>query len=471
MSAWNDSLCAGCFAKLPVGVSVCPLCGFDNAASRDISQSNGLLPFTVIGSRYILGRVLGAGGFGITYVAYDTEHNLKRAVKEYFPVEIASRDPVSGVVRPAKKEDYFKSGLEKFASEAELLKKLQYCRSIVSMQEFFRENGTAYMVMEFVEGDNLKNVMRKYGGCVPYNLAYTCFVNTALALNEAHSVGVLHRDVSPENIILQNGADIKLIDFGAAKLAHRGSGQNEAIMLKPGYAPPEQYSANGQQGPWTDVYALACTFYRIVSGAPVPDAKERMNGAPVPPLHTVAPDVPINVSMSVRQAMELDINKRYRTMNEFIAALTAYNEKTTTRSGIYNGENYSGERQGVTAHKQSLMDRFDTWYAKTRRPAASLILNGIETQSVIMSDGVPVKVGRLESCDIICQGDPRISRIHCLLTYNAANNSVTVEDTSSNGTLLPNGFWLRRGETCALRATSEIRLASSESIIRVVIRS
>lgn len=279
MEAWKELHCASCFSALPSGVSVCPKCGFDSAGMPSVAESNALPRYSFLQSRYVVGRVVGSGGFGITYSAYDTFTAARVAIKEYFPREIAVRKAETGAVVPVKREDEYADGLERFAGEAITLKDLKLCKSIVRVYELFEENGTAYMVMEYIEGINLNELAKQRGGRIPYEEAREYILSTALALSEAHAKNIIHRDISPDNIIRLPNGDVKLIDFGASKSRYKSEeGTKGPILLKQSYAPPEQYSKSGNQGPWTDIYALACTFYRIITGvrgAPLPSATER----------------------------------------------------------------------------------------------------------------------------------------------------------------------------------------------------
>lgn len=238
------------------------------------------------------------------------------------------------------------------------------------------------------------------------------------------------------------------------------SENNDPILLKLSYAPPEQYSKTGKQGRWTDVYSLACTFYRIATGALVPTAIERLDGATVPPAHTIASDIPLNVSLAVQQAMDLDISKRYLTMDAFIAAFSDYNYGPT-------------DRQPPLLHKDVIMSfagKIKDWFKKHKQPTATLVVDGVDMQTIPLADGVTATVGRMEGCNIVCTGDSRISRVHCQLTYHAATNKVTVADTSSNGTMMPNGKLLRHGNSMDIDSNAELQIASSNNIVRVVIK-
>lgn len=463
MAALNGTTCAECFGQLKPNDPICPKCKFNNATLNNYA-SNGLEPFTLLESSYLLGRVLGAGGFGITYAAFDTYSNQRCAIKEYFPSHLATRNPVSGDVVPTKRPESYEQGLLQLEAEAELLSKLQSCKSVVSVRHFFRSKGTAYMVMEFVDGKNLKAVASESGGKMPYPVAYNCLLRSALALSEVHRNNILHRDVSPENLMLMNDGSIKLIDFGASKSVFLRENDDNPILLKLSYAPPEQYSKNGKQGSWTDVYSLACTFYRIATGAPVPTASERREGAPVPPAHTIANDIPLKVSLAVQQAMELDISKRFLTMDAFIAAFSDYsNAPTDDIDPQPTANNPVGDKL------KKLFKKIDLG-TKRKQPTATLVVDGVDIQTIPLADGVAATVGRNESCSLVCTGDTRISREHCQLIYHADAKNVTVIDSSVNGTMVSDGRWLGHGESVVLDSDAELQMATSNNIVRVVLK-
>lgn len=470
MADYNGTVCAECFGHLKSNDPICPNCNFNNATLNNY-VSNGLEPFTLLDSRYLLGRVLGAGGFGITYAAFDKYCNQRCAIKEYFPLHLATRNPMNGDVVPMKRPESYEQGLLQLEAEAGLLSKLQSCKSIVSVRHFFHSKGTAYMVMEFIDGRNLKAVAQRSGGKMPYPEAYNCLLRSALALSEVHRNNILHRDVSPENLMLMNDGSIKLIDFGASKSVFlQESDNNNPILLKLSYAPPEQYSKTGKQGPWTDVYSLACTFYRIATGALVPTASERSNGAPVPPAHTIANDIPLKVSLAVQQAMELDISKRYLTMDAFIAAFSDYsNTPTSDIDSPPTFNNIIGDKFNKI---KSLFKKIDLGKMGfgPKQPTATLVVDGADVQTIPLADGIVATVGRNKTCNLVCMSDTRISREHCRLIYHADTQSITVIDDSVNGTMVSDGTWLRRGERTVLNSDAELQMASSNNIVRVVLK-
>lgn len=487
MEAWKELHCASCFSALPSGVSVCPKCGFDSAGMPSVAESNALPRYSFLQSRYVVGRVVGSGGFGITYSAYDTFTAARVAIKEYFPREIAVRKAETGAVVPVKREDEYADGLERFAGEAITLKDLKLCKSIVRVYELFEENGTAYMVMEYIEGINLNELAKQRGGRIPYEEAREYILSTALALSEAHAKNIIHRDISPDNIIRLPNGDVKLIDFGASKSRYKSEeGTKGPILLKQSYAPPEQYSKSGNQGPWTDIYALACTFYRIITGvrgAPLPSATERQKGAKIEPLHIILPEVSINMSRCISRAMELDANSRYQTIHEFIRDYVNADDMLTKAERSETVEHRPPEPSSAAQpsdEKQGGKGWFRRLFSSTKEkdsdepqppightPKAILTQHGALSGAITLENGKPYVVGRQAGCDLMCGNDSEVSRRHCILIYDKASNSVILEDRSRNGTILPDGTILI-GQAIRITQTISFRLSTSENIVKVV---
>ncbi len=276
MERTDIRVCPNCVRELS-SPAACPHCGFD-AAGYD-PPPHQIKPGSILNGKYLVGRSLGEGGFGITYIGYDLNLEICVAIKEYYPNGFVTRQAsVSTSVTPftgTQGEQYGK-GLERFIQEARSLAKFHDLAGIVSVKDFFRENGTAYIVMEYIEGETLKQYLAKKGGRLPMQEALSLLRPVMEALALVHSAGVIHRDISPDNIMLtRRGA--KLIDFGAARTYVDEENRSRTVTLKSGYAPYEQYQTRGEQGPWTDVYALCATIYRCITGQIPPESIERLD--------------------------------------------------------------------------------------------------------------------------------------------------------------------------------------------------
>lgn len=228
--------------------------------------------------RYVIQEVLGQGGFGITYLGIDKLYGNKVAIKEYYPQEIAMRkaqyEDVVTVTSIEEKNNYDK-GKKRFLDEAQVMARFNKNEGIVKILDFFEANNTAYIVMEYLEGITLKQYLGKYGVLQFRNLI-EMMLPLLEALIEIHSQGLIHRDISPDNIMVQHNSKLKLMDFGAARDYTESGNKSLTVILKPGYAPPEQYQTHGVQGPWTDIYALCATIYKCLTGITPPDAIARV---------------------------------------------------------------------------------------------------------------------------------------------------------------------------------------------------
>lgn len=240
--------------------------------SYSLQRNTGLI------GRYVIQEVLGQGGFGITYLGIDKLYGNKVAIKEYYPQKIAMRkaqyEDVVTVTSIEEKNNYNK-GKKRFLDEAQVMARFNKNEGIVKILDFFEANNTAYIVMEYLEGITLKQYLGKYGVLQFRNLI-EMMLPLLEALIEIHSQGLIHRDISPDNIMVQHNGKLKLMDFGAARDYTESGNKSLTVILKPGYAPPEQYQTHGVQGPWTDIYALCATIYKCLTGITPPDAIARV---------------------------------------------------------------------------------------------------------------------------------------------------------------------------------------------------
>ena len=275
--SYYETLCTGCMKPRGKQEGPCEHCGFD--ASQYVCAPHHLLLRSIVSGKYLVGRVLGEGGFGITYIGFDLNLELRVAIKEYFPSGMVTRQ-VTGDTRSVtpftgEAGEQYKKGLERFVGEAKILAKFYALPGIVSVKDYFRENGTAYIVMEYVDGVTLKQTLKNRGGRLPVEETLSIVTPVMDSLAQVHEAGLIHRDISPDNIMLtERGA--KLIDFGAAREYASAEDRSRSVIFKMGYAPYEQYQSRGEQGPWTDVYALCATIYKCITGETPPEALERI---------------------------------------------------------------------------------------------------------------------------------------------------------------------------------------------------
>ncbi|HIR94064.1 MAG TPA: serine/threonine protein kinase, partial [Candidatus Egerieimonas intestinavium] len=271
------NLCFNCMKEKKEPGS-CPHCGFDPEAYE--AEPHHLPLGTILAGKYLVGRVLGEGGFGITYVGWDLNLELKVAIKEYYPNGFVTRNSTFNrtlTVLTGSRGEFFQKGLDKFVDEARRLGKFWQLPGIVSVKDYFQENKTGYIVMEFAEGHTLKEILKKSSqGRLPPERVFAMMRPVMKSLNKVHEAGLIHRDISPDNLMVARDGRVKLIDFGAARDFLAEGEKSLSVMLKPGYAPEEQYRSRGKQGPWTDVYGLCATMYRAITGQVPEESLDRV---------------------------------------------------------------------------------------------------------------------------------------------------------------------------------------------------
>ena len=281
--------------------------------------------------RYIIEGVLGQGGFGITYLGIDELHEKKVAIKEFFPQGIVTRnieyqDTVT--VTFVGEKDNYEKGKERFLKEARTMAKFSKDEGIVKALDFFEINNTAYIVMEYLEGITLKQYLRENQRIAPEDLI-ELLVPLIESLDEIHSQGMIHRDISPDNIMVLPDGRIKLMDFGAARDYTEFGEKSLSIVLKPGYAPPEQYQTHGIQGPWTDIYALCATMYKCITGENPPDAIERVMDDSLKKISEFGIAIPPQEEAAIIKGMSVSAKDRYQDIKDFCEDLYGGYEETS----------------------------------------------------------------------------------------------------------------------------------------------
>ncbi|MBO6133309.1 MAG: protein kinase [Lachnospiraceae bacterium] len=270
-----NKLCPKCMNETEG--SVCAYCGFDREKGQE--NAHALKPYSILSGKYLIGNVIGEGGFGITYIGYDLNLEMKIAVKEFYPNGFVTRESaLTSMVTGYTTNDpaQYQKWKDSFVREARSLAKFSNLPGIVHVRDFFQENNTAYIVMEYVEGETLKSYLQEREAPLSMQETLSMMDPVILSLSKVHASGIIHRDISPDNIMIQADGEIKLIDFGAAREFEEGNERSMSVLLKPGYAPEEQYRTKGEQGPWTDVYAISATIYRCITGVKPVESMERM---------------------------------------------------------------------------------------------------------------------------------------------------------------------------------------------------
>lgn len=317
----NQTRCLACMNDQS-GVHPCPSCGWDDTSNPD----NPLyLPAGhLLNNRYTIGKVIGVGGFGIVYIAWDNNLDIRVAVKEFLPKEYAARSSnhISLTPYTGSANDDFSLGVEKFLDEAKALARFQDHPGIVTVNESFRTNNTAYMVMQYLDGMTMKEYLKRQPGeKIAFNVAVKAMTPIMDALREVHNAGFVHRDISPDNIFLTSQNQVKLLDFGSARYAIGEHSKSLTSVLKHGYAPVEQYSVKGKQGPWSEVYAVCATLYRCVTGFVPIDAMERIQGDTIKSPKQLGIDIPISGERAIMRGLALKDADRFENIQQLQQAL------------------------------------------------------------------------------------------------------------------------------------------------------
>ena len=306
---------------------ICPDCGYDNSSPSQPAQA--LRCGTVLRERYLIGKMLGQGGFGITYIGYDYTLDTTVCIKEFFPAGGAMRgNDGSGRV-------YWSAGStgaarlqerEVFVKEAQKAVKLRNFASVVKVWDVFYENETAYIVMEYIEGVTLKQYLVKRGAVMGAEECLDLLLPVIGDLKGVHDSGIVHRDISPDNLMIREDGKVVLLDLGAAKDMSKGSGQSSMMVAKKGFSPPEQYTEGMSIGPWTDVYAICATIYWCMTGKLLPEAMERMLGDDALKFPDSIPEL---LRAVLRHGLELKPANRIKDMEELESGLKTALGKTT----------------------------------------------------------------------------------------------------------------------------------------------
>ena len=320
--------CLNCFNLFDIVYSdkeeseVCPYCGYcEGTPPKELYH---LYPGVgLYNNRYVIGTCIGFGGFGITYKAWDNVLETVVAVKEYYPTGLVQRVPGKPqvIIYTGESKEEYMQGLERFLDEAKNMAKFVGNPNIVHVDAFFEENNTAYLVMEYLPGMTLKSYLKSKGGRIGCEEVIPIADAVITALKEIHAGGIIHRDISPDNIMLCNDGRIKLLDFGAARFSDADQERTRSIILKPGFAPPEQYQAKSKQGPWTDIYALCATVYRAITGVLPDESVNRVIEDTVQSPIQIYSDIPERISNTVMKGMSIYPEIRFSNVDELKKAL------------------------------------------------------------------------------------------------------------------------------------------------------
>ena len=317
------AICISC--QNTIDLPVCPYCGYPVQPQNEPHQ----LPVgTMLRNRYQVGRVLGQGGFGITYLGRDTLMETTVAIKEFYPSGVVNRrSEVSTHVEclTEKLAGHYAQSKERFLREAKALVKFRSIPEVVDLLDFVEENGTAYIVMEYVRGVDLARYIQNRGGRLSVDETFRILRPVMEALAAVHKGDIVHRDISPDNIILDPMGGAKLLDFGAVRTVEdpdleKGLAKSTEAILKHGFAPLEQYNTRGSLGPWTDEYAMCATVFYCLTGRIPEEASIRVTEG-IDPDWDGIPGLPEHQKQALRKGMSVRAKDRFSDMDTLIEAL------------------------------------------------------------------------------------------------------------------------------------------------------
>ena len=460
------TLCINCMQGSIIH-GVCNRCHKPDPSPKD-RISYALPARMTLCQQYYIGCVLGAGGYGITYLAWDLRGNRRVAVKELYPRENVSRGQDGlRVIPKSGSEGYFSHVKGSFKREAQILYELSDVPDVMDVYHLFEEYGTAYYVMEYLEGEDLSRRLKRDGPMSWEELRPHLWM-VLRALDALHTKGLIHRDISPDNIFLLKDGNTKLIDFGSVRNYEDGS--EMSTILKHRFAPYEQYQSRGNQGPWTDIYALSVTIYYALTGKLPQRASDRMLEDKTIPLTQIAPTVPAPVAAAIAKGMSPKIEDRYPSIREFAADLLP-GEKLFGQAAQPHPQNHSqnpfqNHPQNQPPHPQpGGQPKARAAAPASGRPAQNpeqvgwlVGLQGVQKgRRLRLAPGAEFSIGRAKECTLSYAGFapkqiPGVSRRQCSVTMDNrglidVRDDGSSYDTKINGVLIPKGKWtpVRRG--------------------------
>lgn len=425
-------ICPNCF-KLKYSHGECEDCHYSEKYRQLVPEA--LEPYTILNGRYLIGTTIGKGGFGITYKCLDLISGYKSAIKEYFPRYIVEHRRNLAYLDDESREA-FEEGRKRFKEEARLLMKmnqnqLQY---VIAAYDTFDENHTSYYVMNYVLGTTLKEVSQSYHFSLEE--ITTVILKVATELNIIHKeYHILHRDISPENILIKNDFNPVLIDFGSAK--YMENNQLYTVVIKRHYAPIEQYYSTGEQGPYTDVYALAATYYYLLTGEYIPEAPDRLfNNAAYKPLTAYPIGISKELSDIVDLALKVEPKDRLQNLDLFIKALSFEISAATIQSQVH---------KKIKASFIRLMD------------------GKMGTRKYPIKHQQSLTVGRREYNDIQIPYREISRDAHLGITYDEMNHCFIVKEKSTNGSIIGEQYCFH--QTVTVKENTVIKFINIDTLL------
>ena len=314
-----NELCMNCFSvKGPY--EVCRYCGYVEGTPPE--QPHYLRPGTVLKGHFIVGTAIGVGGFGITYKCYDATLGVIVAIKEFFPVGLVNRSPGEMKVGllSGEKEKQYKNQIKRFLMEAQSIAQFGKANDIVNVFDYFEENNTAYIVMEYIDGVLLKDYLEKQGALSP-DIAMTIIEPVVEALKKIHASGIIHRDISPDNIFIAGEDSVKVFDFGAAILNDESGAKEGEKVIKVGYSAPEQYRDSAGQGYFTDIYSIGAILYQMITGQKPIESTEREYKDELKSPLELGFDIEPNLDRAIMEALAGQPALRFQGIQQFDDAI------------------------------------------------------------------------------------------------------------------------------------------------------
>lgn len=305
-----EKLCMGCMNEVN-SQGICPNCGYDDSQPVDI---NYLVPGTKIMKRFMVGKVLETNGEGVTYICYDAKTDKTVLLREYFPIGLCDRAMNGSVKTKEGTSEIFAKGLKKFMNLAGKLADHPEITAVPGVVEYFEGNGTGYCIYEYYESITLREFLLRNGGTLTWEQASTIFVPLLSTIRALHDIGVLHRGISPETILICRDGRVRLTGFCISDVRTMGTAFVPQIF--PGFAAVEQYGSIGEQGPWTDVYAISATIYRVLVGNPPVESIERVTNDTLTIPSRVIEETPAAVCEAIADGLEIIPEERTRTADE-----------------------------------------------------------------------------------------------------------------------------------------------------------
>lgn len=374
----------------------------------------------------------------------------------------------------------YMAGLRRFLDEAQILSKLEQIPSVVDITDTFRENNTAYFVMEYLDGADLRQIVRASQGRLPVKQVTDIILQVAVSMDVIHTkTRIIHRDISPENIYITRNGRVKVIDFGSAKQTETGMRAGLSVVLKPKFAPPEQFSSQMEQGSFTDVYSLAGTYYYVLTGTNIPSAPDRLAGKSYVALKYMNLGVPEGISDAVDRALNLSVSQRTRTMQQFIAEIAAATQpvprpqpmpqptprpqpvpQPTPRPQPVPGPQPVPRPQPVPAPKPK----------QVAVPYVAVVQGTERGKQWDIPAGQSLKVGRSDAeANLQIHKPDCLSRVHCIVTYLPDCGRFCIRDVSANGVYY-RGKRLKKGTDYNVKPPARFILASQDCVIELGVR-